>query len=81
MRGGGDGGRDVAPWARALVAQGAAPLKVAAASPARPPPPSLHQGRWFGAGLDFELSSPLFRGGSRAEVAHLWLRWLSDCPP
>lgn len=53
----------MAPWAPALVAQGAAPLKVAAASPVRPPPPSLQLGRWFGAGLDFELSSRLSRGG------------------
>ena len=80
MRDGGDGGRDVAQWARALVAQGAAPLKVAAVSPARPIPPSLHLGRWFGAGLDFELSSPL-PWGARAEAAHLGLRWHShDCP-
>lgn len=71
----------MAQWARALVAQGAARLKVAAVSPARPLPPSLQLGRWFGAGLDFELSSPLPRG-ARAEAAHLGLRWHShDCPP
>lgn len=32
VRDGGDEGRDVAPWARALVAQGAAPLEVVAAA-------------------------------------------------
>ena len=56
----------MAPWARALVAQGAAPLKVAAASPARPPPPSLQLGG--GSEPGWILNSPrLFSAGGRGQ--------------
>lgn len=84
VRGGVDGGRDVAPWARALVAQRVVQFAVATARPAflLPPPhpfflKSLQLGGLFGAGLNLSSLCVSPAGGESGSSPRRTLRAFS----